>query len=313
MLKLSVVIATRNRLPYLVKAVNGALCQTAPAESYEVIVVDNGSTDGTSKWVLEKAVSATNLTYLFEPELGVSTARNTGWRQARGSYVALLDDDAIPQDDWVEQILRVFEDVQPHPVCIGGAVAPLYEATPPDWFSGLLLDYVTVVDHSPHAKFLTHIIHRQKLAGANMAFERRALEAIGGFSRDLGRVDENLLSGEEVLPQLRFESLGLPIYYDPAIRVQHHVAARRLTAEWLTERAYWGGVSDSLLSFHARGGTLWWGLRTLFWSTRTAALSPALLRFLANRGQGEVAGRCAASHRLGSVVGGWYAVRQCLW
>jgi hypothetical protein len=145
-----------------------------------------------------------------------------------------------------------------------------------------------------------------------MAFERAVLEEIGGFSSNLDRVGDNLLSGGDVLPQLQMEKLGRPVYYDPAVRVRHHVSARRLTPEWLVERAYWGGVSDALLSFYIRGGNLWWGLRTLSWGVRSAARSPRLMFSLTQPSNDNVAAKCDASHRLGSLVGGWWAIRRAV-
>jgi glycosyltransferase involved in cell wall biosynthesis len=308
--QIGVVIATHNRRALLAEAVRGALSQTLPRHEYEVIVVDNRSTDDTRDWVQHEMTSVANLRYVREPELGASAARNAGWRSTSAPYVALLDDDAIPGPDWLECILRIFREVHPHPVCLGGAVEPIFEIAPPEWLTGSLLDYLTVVEHSPHPKFLTDIIRTQKLASANMAFERTVLEKIGGFSSRLDRVGDNLLSGGDVLPQLQMEKLGLPVYYDPAVRVRHHVSARRLTPEWLVERAYWGGVSDALLSFYIRGGSLWWALRTLSWGVRSAARSPRLMFSLTRTSNESVAAKCDASHRLGSLVGGWWAIRR---
>src|ERR1700686_4893935 len=117
-LRIAVVIATHNRDQYLMKALDGLSSQTLPAAEYEVIVIDNASTDATRERVLARAKVATNIQYIYEPTLGASAARNTGWRAARSPYVAFLDDDAIPDRDWLERIIRAFEEVTPHPACV---------------------------------------------------------------------------------------------------------------------------------------------------------------------------------------------------
>src|SRR5262245_2851507 len=106
----SVVIVTHNRRPYLVKALAGLAEQTLPQSSFEVIVVDNASTDDTRAFVESAATPSTNIRYILEPTLGANIARNTGWHAARSQYVAYLDDDAIPCAEWVERIVRVFEE-----------------------------------------------------------------------------------------------------------------------------------------------------------------------------------------------------------
>jgi len=309
-LRISVVIATHNRGEYLTKALEGLAAQTLPSAEFEVLVIDNASTDDTRERVLAHARSEVNVRYINEPTLGASVARNNGWRAARSPYVAFLDDDAIPDADWLERIVRAFEEVVPRPACVGGRVEPIYEIPPPDWLKGPLLDHLTVIDHSPRPVFLVDIIHRQKLASANMAVDRAALERIGGFLTRIDRVGTRLLSGGDVLVQLQLERLGMPVYYDPGIHVRHHVAARRLTREWMADRAYWGGVSDALLSFFDRGKTLWWAARTLSWGIRSVASSPRLMARLLNKD--DFVAECAAWHRLGFVAGGARAIRLSL-
>lgn len=147
-----------------------------------------------------------------------------------------------------------------------------------------------------------------------MAFRKADIERVGGFHPWLDRVGDNLLSGGDVLIQLQFERVGLPVFYDPRIRVLHHVAATRLTRSWLEERAYWGGVSDALLSYLNRPATFWWALRTFVWNTRMLLLSPRLMLQLAKSGDEPEAVTVTwrAWHRLGGVVGGLRAVSLAL-
>jgi len=91
--RISAIICTLSRANYLRRSINSLIGQTLSAAHYETLIVDNGSTDNTSEVVLREYDDVQNLRYVYEPILGLSQARNTGWRQAAGEYVALLDGD----------------------------------------------------------------------------------------------------------------------------------------------------------------------------------------------------------------------------
>ena len=92
--EISVVICTHNRAGYLTKALQSLSAQSLNPDSYEVIVVDNGSTDNTRE-VYENIIGKTNWIYVHDPVVGLSHARNTGWGDAKGKFIAFMDDDAI--------------------------------------------------------------------------------------------------------------------------------------------------------------------------------------------------------------------------
>lgn len=140
---LSVIICTFNRAHYLRKAIHSLLKQTLPPETFEILVVDNGSTDETCQMMTEEFDSVTNLRYLYEPTPGLSHARNTGWKHAQGDYVAYLDDDAIAVSDWCHNILNVFKSYEIRPGCVGGRVAPIWESSCPHWVSVTMQHYLS--------------------------------------------------------------------------------------------------------------------------------------------------------------------------
>lgn len=130
----SVVICSYNRLDHLLGAVASALHQTLDVAAYEVIVVDNCSTDGTAEAIHKQIGNHSNLRYIYEARLGLATARNTGWQAAQGKYVAFLDDDAKAESNWLETAKGLIE---PHPTnlhCIGGPIYPFYTSPKPDWW-----------------------------------------------------------------------------------------------------------------------------------------------------------------------------------
>src|SRR5688572_20182007 len=122
--RISAVVCTYNRSDRMAAAVRSLLVQTLPSTDYEVLVVDNCSTDDTAAVVDRLRQGAPNLRYEHEPTLGLNPARNRGWQAARAPHVAYLDDDAIADPGWLAAILEVFETVRPTPAAVGGKIEP---------------------------------------------------------------------------------------------------------------------------------------------------------------------------------------------
>ncbi|MGD8380729.1 MAG: glycosyltransferase, partial [Syntrophobacterales bacterium] len=94
MIKISVIVCTYNRAELLGGTLRTLCHQTLDTSEYEVIVVDNNSTDNTREVVDEFCRRSSNVRYCFEPQQGLSHARNQGLQEAKGKYVAYIDDDA---------------------------------------------------------------------------------------------------------------------------------------------------------------------------------------------------------------------------
>lgn len=242
---ISAIICTHNRFEYLVKAIQSLVDQCTPKDKYEIIVVDNCSTDST-KAVVEQFTGRVNIRYIYEPTLGLSYARNTGWLNAGGRYIAYLDDDAIACPVWLDKILEVFETVTPTPGCTGGKTLPLWEDTRPVWLSDGLITGLTVIDWSekPH---VINDLNQKWLVGANIAFPADVLRSIGGFVSGLDRVGKNLLSGGDVFLEKQIQKAGYTCFYHPEIAVSHLVPKSRLRKKWFIRRYYWQGVSDAAM------------------------------------------------------------------
>jgi len=208
-------------------------------------VVDNASTDGTAALVESMKPNLPSLRYIYEGCLGLSRARNAAIREARGDFIAFLDDDAVATSVWLEAILTAFDTVRPTPACVGGRIEPIWEGPRPDWLADTLLGYLTIVDWS--GKPVTLDPSRQWVAGANMAFSTAALRRLGGFNSSLGRVGEKLLSGEELHIQRLLVAAGHQLHYEPRASVGHHVPPSRLTRQWFLDRAYSEGLSEAVM------------------------------------------------------------------
>jgi glycosyltransferase involved in cell wall biosynthesis len=241
--RISAVVATRNRAGYLRKAIESLVDQDLGKEMYEIIIADNASQDDTRQVVTDFA-STPNVRYLYEPVIGVSRARNTAWQQANGTYVAFLDDDAVACPTWLSGFIKAFEMFTPRPGMVGGRCEPIWEAAQPDWLSDRMLGYLSIV----HWSDVPLLLDADKwLSVCNMAIPRQVLQQAGGFREDLGRQGDRLRANPEIYLRRQIESWGFRAAYHPGIAVGHHISEARLTKSWFRKRAYWQGLSDVIM------------------------------------------------------------------
>ncbi|MDH5506005.1 MAG: glycosyltransferase [Anaerolineae bacterium] len=143
---ITVVICTYNRAATLHIPLDSMVKQHYPTEHFEVIVVDNNSTDATRHIVESYQERLPNLRYIFEPQQGLSIARNKGWQDAAAPIVAYLDDDAGACEKWLGEIVKVFEEETPRPACVGGPVQLDWGGKKPDWLPESYLQMYTQLD-----------------------------------------------------------------------------------------------------------------------------------------------------------------------
>lgn len=241
---ISAIICTHNRATFLVKAIKSLLNQSISKSLYEILIIDNCSTDATAE-IVRNFSTEHKLRYYYEPRLGLSHARNTGWCNAKGKYVAYLDDDAVADEVWLEKAIEAFEKMIPMPGCVGGRVTGIWEASRPEWLSDELVTGLTVLDWSDEPQQI-YDLNQKWLAGANIAFSIEVLKKIGGFVPCLDRVGNNLLSGGDVFLQKQIVKAGYSCVYYPDMSVWHHVPKTRLTQKWFIPRYFWQGVSDAV-------------------------------------------------------------------
>lgn len=258
--RVSVVIATHNRAPYLRKALTSLAGQTLAIAEREIIVVLSACSDE-SRSVLEAEFGELpGLRVFEEPMPGVSLARNLGIREARGEIIAFLDDDAVAPESWLEALLYKFESASSSIAACGGPVSPIWEAKRPEWLPSSLEQFLTIVDLGPSDRLLGAF---EYLVGANMAYRTSLLRQIGGFPANLDRVGTKLLSNGDLYPQDILRTQGHGILYAPKVFVRHHVMANRLSAEWFWERGFWQGYSDWIMGLRLNSDKQWIRVRRL--------------------------------------------------
>lgn len=301
--RVSVVICTHNRASLLPMALQSLVDQRMPAEQFEVIFVDNRSTDDT-RAVAERYAGALNLRYFYEEQLGLAFARNTGWRNAKAAVIAYLDDDAAACPGWLETIVTTFERGDGTLGCVGGKVEPLWEAARPAWLSDNLAVMVSAIDWSDTPHTLTDL-NKEWLVGANFAFRAAALSDIGGFVEGLDRVGVQLLSGGDVYIQQQLVRAGYQCYYDPAMQVRHFTPRSRLTQPWMLKRCYWQGISDIAMQLFDRAPSRRERLELVYGKLRWILRSPrAIGHLLLPQAQPEpFLEKCWAVVALGQIVG----------
>jgi glycosyltransferase involved in cell wall biosynthesis len=241
----TVLICTYNRAAYLADTLDSLARTAAAGFSWDVLVVDNNSTDGTRAVVEARTARfPVPLRYRFEPTQGKSTALNTGMAAARAAIIVFTDDDVRVESGWLAAAVRPLLERQDIDYT-GGPVRPMWGAPPPPWLDarGNLGGTIAVKDHGADA-FVFEDERRTPL-GVNMAVRRRLIERIGGFRPDLGRNGRALLGQEQAEFFYRSRAAGARGLYVPAMVLDHAVPASRLTRGYFRRWWYWKGVSHA--------------------------------------------------------------------
>lgn len=220
----SVIVPTRNRGRLLIRALESLLNQHAGRVRYEILVVDNGSTDHTRAIVQSVATRSPRVVYVWEPRRGASQARNTGIAAARAPIVAFLDDDVEAEPTWVATIAHTFE-TRPDIDCIGGGIAPRWTAPPPRWLTSAFWGAVALQDGKGESPYIDRDNASSCLMTANFACRRAVLEQVGGFSTSYLRDEDREL-------QLRLWDAGKRGMYVAAMATTTDVPADRLTKRY---------------------------------------------------------------------------------
>lgn len=250
---ITAIICTHNRANYLGAAIDSLLNQDF--DNYNIIVVDNASTDNTAE-VVNSRLSNPRLQYIYEEKLGLSIARNTGFQNTNAPILAYLDDDAEASSQW----LRILVDTYNNNANLAIAGGKINLILPPDvdqlpiWLSESLAGALGLYDLGSEMVYITD--PRLTPRGLNYAIRRSFLDAIGGFDQNLGRIGKKLLSNEELyMTELAIKN-NWQVAYIPEAIVAHNVQPERLSQKWFLERSWWQGVSECYREEIA-GGSNW--------------------------------------------------------
>jgi len=228
---LSIILSTYNRSELLDPAIRSVLGQhEAITPPLELVVVDNNSTDRTREVVERFATVDRRVRYVFEPQQGLSYARNAGIRNARAPLVVFTDDDVRVEPDWVASILRAFGEF-PEADVMGGRVLPAWPAAPPTWLTRDHWAPLALADYGD-VPLVVNADRPICLVGANLAVRRSVFEVVGVFATDFQRVKDGVGSLEDHEFLLRLFRRGRKGVYDPRIVIHAEIQPNRL------DRAY---------------------------------------------------------------------------
>ena len=193
---ISVVVCTYNRAALLRDALRSLFAQKAEDLSYEIIVIDNNSSDDTPATVESlKPESPVPLRYFRESRQGNAYARNAGVEQAEASIIAFLDDDCTADENWLTTIKRAF-DRDPELDFVGGRVLPVWKRDPPSWLNTSHWAPLALLDYGTETLNIDGQTPRGLLT-ANIAVRKEVFEELGGFLPSLQRVKGGIGSMED--------------------------------------------------------------------------------------------------------------------
>jgi len=217
--------------------------QQLPLDDYEIVIVDNGSSEETRRVVERWMRRLPNVRLEFEPIRGVCRARNRGIRSARGTILAFLDDDVLASEGWLAALVRAYER-WPGVGTIGGPIRLDWRGARPRWLPPDLDHWFSALDLGDQPRLLDD---SEAVFSGNMSMLREVVTNVGGFATRLGRKGKNLISNEEPELLSRFREADYGVGYEPDASVVHQVLESRLSPLWLIRRVYAQGRSDVIL------------------------------------------------------------------
>lgn len=232
-LKVTVAIPTYNRADFLRQTLAGTVQQHFPKDHYEILVIDNNSTDHTAAVVAEFAHSYPAPRYVRETQQGLDYARNRAIAEARGEIIIFGDDDILVQPDWLAQMaVPLLADAGArHIGAVGGEVIPVFPDGLPDWVREWHAPLAFRADAGPIEK-------RHSPMGANLAFPAWVFTELGLFHTALDRAAGNYFSGGDSEMIRRVRAAGLEVWFAPAAAVQHQMPASRTTFRYARRHAF---------------------------------------------------------------------------
>lgn len=240
----SLIIPTYNRDAYLRKTLQSLNELIVPPNvRCEVLVIDNNCQDNTQQVVAEAADRhRLSIRRILETRQGLSYARNRGLDEAAEEMIVYLDDDILINPKWISGCMQLLQDFQVDAVV--GPIYPLFEQDPPDHMHGRALDMISSgYSRRGEVPALLPQSKAHELTGCNFGVTRKMAEKLQGFNLHLGRIGDRLLAGEDWDFGIRLVAAGGRTAYHPDCSIQHVMVTKKMTKEYLRERAWESGVT----------------------------------------------------------------------
>lgn len=240
---LSIILCTYNRDKYIYNVLQSIADNDFPKSDYEVVLVNNNSTDNTEAECRRFQVDnpEVRFRYFVETSQGLSYARNCGIRNAQGEVLVYVDDDAKVNKEY----LRTYADFfarHPEVDAAGGPILPVYETEEPAWMSHYTRQLVTGKLY--HGVVECEFPKGSYPGGGNAAYRKRVFDAVGLFNVELGRKGNSLIGAEEKDLFDKMTSRHIRFFYLPTAILYHIIPAKKLTQDYFDRLTYGIGVSE---------------------------------------------------------------------
>lgn len=222
-MRLSVVICAYNKADLLLNAIDSLKEQSCEKDLFELIVIDNNSTDNTKEVCLDFKSNNPDMkfSYYLEKKQGLSSARNRGIKESNYEIISFIDDDAKANKDYVKNLLDTFLQ-NPEYIAAGGKVLPVYPGNKePEWLSRYLWGIVAKIDYGDSSG----LFPKKYPAGCNMAFRKFIFEKFGGFNEEL------IYRGDEKYVFNKLKKGNYKVYYAANVVVYHYIDEKRIQHE----------------------------------------------------------------------------------
>ncbi len=224
-IRISVVIATCNRARFLESCLNSLEKQSLDKDLFEVIVVNDGSTDSTSQLLDDfKKKTSIHFRYINQENRGVSFARNVGIDNAKGEYIAFTDDDCIAPVDWLKKMYQLFSQAGENVAGVGGPLDCI--TMNKDSYIAHFIQFIDEFNYIPVLrKHFIRYVHTSQLKGteqipylrtSNAMFRKKYLKEVGGFDVNFKRP-----GGEDPDLCYRLLNKGYSFHFDKDLRMLH--------------------------------------------------------------------------------------------
>jgi glycosyltransferase involved in cell wall biosynthesis len=213
-MKFSIIIPTLNRCELLNKVLLAIMSQSFSLQDYEIVVVDNGSEDRTAEVVKQfQQTSLAKVVFVQESRPGLHWSRHAGAVVARGEILAYIDDDTIPQPDWLGELDKAYTYFGAD--CAGGKINIQWDRQPPEWIF-LYEPSLGKLDYGPEWRRLSP---NEFINGGNFTILRKRLFEIGGFNPD--QVNQHLIGDGETGLCDKIHQRGWKMVWVPKAIVSH--------------------------------------------------------------------------------------------
>lgn len=247
-LDISVIIPTRNRAAMLDQVLESLTKQTFTQERYELIVVDNGSTDNTAAICKKWKHQFINFRYIYDAHPGIHIGRNRGCMEAKSDLLVYGDDDLFPEVTWLEGMYKGLTETDA--VLVGGSIFPKYEQSPDTFLKKMwqtdgqikmMIAFSCII--FPNCK---RYVDPQYIFGCSFGVRKEIIVSAGGFHPD-GMPDQYMMyrgDGETYIARY-IRKKGLKALVMPEISAKHFVTKARMSEERIAQVGYRNGISDA--------------------------------------------------------------------